>query len=543
MADVQEERDVEVEQAQETRRKQLVDLSKLPPAQRAATRNLLDTDNLLGRLDYPFFVTKVLGHDFPEIWDPTVQKRLKKTGEIFKNWVMTRHQQKVFRKVMFVNPRGTCKSAGTTIPLPAYAHLWDSEIASMIMSAEFSKMAAKFSDTVRQVWAAESPTSRLVDLYGDFAPSSARKRAWSKDKMVTEKREQLAHADPTLAAYSVSQGPTSGHFKLAIIDDPVTEELMERDSQWLDKVWGAYNRMDFVLDNDALLVVIMTRYDEGDLVGRIITEEIAPKVREFYGGDLPEDWDENRGWIKYAHHAGWEVFYDSVYDNYNPETKTGDPVYPIIWPHERILNVRKTPRGEALYQLQLQQNPSARDDAPLTREMIDKLYVETMRDVPKEALHTIDIHCDFSFKDADAYQKQRGDWGVAHVVAKHGGYVYRINGFRGKLPQQEFGDRLVDLMAWVQFELGARVRYITYEQTMGHGSGDESTRLWMNQLFMKNPDLRRATPFPVRRHKQGNKTKLQRIMDTNWAWQEGYVVLVREAPNTYPLCYQMLKQG
>src|SRR6056297_2812243 len=65
----------------------------------------------------------------------------------------------------------------------------------------------------------------------------------------------------------------------------------------------------------------------------------------------------------------------------------------------------------------------------------------------------------------------------------------------------------------------------------------------MNQLFMKNPDLRRATPFPIRRHKQGNKTKLQRIMDTNWAWQEGYVVLVREAPNTYPLCYQMLKQG
>ena len=98
-------------------------------------------------------------------------------------------------------------------------------------------------------------------------------------------------------------------------------------------------------------------------------------------------------------------------------------------------------------------------------------------------------------------------------------------------------------MAWVQHDLGSKVRYITYEQTVGHGSGDESTRLWLNQLFMANPEIRRATPYPIKRHKQGNKSKLQRIMDTNWAWQEGYVVLVEEADGNYPLTYQMLKQG
>jgi hypothetical protein len=520
-----------------------LDVNGLVGPTRLGMELLLDLDNAMGRLDYPFFVTDVLGHDFPEIWDPKVQERLSLTGEIFKDWVMTRKTQKVFRKVMFVNPRGTCKSAGTTIPIAPYAHLWDSELASIIMSAEKEKMADKFTDTIRSAWAAESPSSRLVDLYGRFEPTNIRRRAWSKDKMVTARREHTAHADPTLAGFSVAQGPTSAHVNLLVLDDPVTEELMERDSRWLEKVWGAYNRLPFVLDNDALLVLIMTRYDDADLIGRIITEEIEPLVKAQYGGELPADWDTDQGWIKYARLAGWEVFYDAVYENYSNETKQGDEVYKVIWPHERIADVRTTPRGESLFWLQLMQKPSAREDAPITQRMIENLYVETISDVPRSALRTIDIHCDFSFKDAKAYKEQRGDWGVAHVCAKEGGYVYRIGGFRGKLMQPDFGKKLIDLMAWVQMELHSRVRYITYEQTTGHGSGDESTRLWLNQLFMANPEIRRATPFPIKRNTQGNKSKLQRIMDTNWAWQEAYVVLVQEAPNNYQLTYQMLKQG
>lgn len=520
-----------------------VGLNALPKPEGDALRWLLDTDNMLGRLDYPFFVTKVLGHDFPEIWDPTVQARLKRTGEIFKNWVLTRHEQKVFRKVMFVNPRGTCKSAGTTIPLVPFAHLHDPEIAAMIMSAAYEQMALKFADTVRHVWDGDSPTSRLVDLYGRFKPANIRQRAWSRDKMVTERREMIAHADPTLAAFSIRKGPTSGHFKLGIIDDPVTEELMANDAEWLDKVWAAYSRMPFVLDNDALLVVIMTRYHKGDLVGRIITEEIAPIVRREHGGELPKDWDESRGWIKYAHLAGWEVFYDGVYDDYDYETKSGTPVYPVIWPHERIADVRKTPRGEALYQLQLQQDPAGRDDAPITWPIVDRLYIDSITDVPAPAMKTIDIHCDFSFKDAENYRKQQGDVGVAHLCAKEGGYVYRLGGFRGKYMQDQFGEKLMDLIAFVYYGLKSKVRYITYERTTGHGSGDESTRMWLHQLFMRHPDLPRATAYPIARYKQGNKSKLQRIMDTNWAWQEGYVVLCREAENNYQLCYQMVNQG
>lgn len=521
---------------------QRIDVSRLPLLDKVLVESVLDTDNLLARLDYPFFVTKALGHDFPEIWDPTVQKRLKKTGEIFKDWVLTRGSQKKFRKVMFANPRGTCKSAGTTIPLVPFAHLHDTEIAAMVMSAAYEQMALKFTDTVRQVWGGESPTSRLVDLFGPFAPGDTRSRPWSKEKMVTLRREQLAHADPTLAAYSVAKGPTSGHFKLGVMDDPTTEELMERDAGWLDKVWDAYQRMPFVLDNDALFVLICTRYDDNDIIGRIIQQEIEPRVRDEYG-EIPDDFDYDRGWIKYAHLAEWEVFYDSVYDNYDYDKKRGDVVYPVIWPVERIEDVRKTQRGEAMFWKQLQQKPAARDDAPIVQEQINRLYKETLRECPETALKTIDLHCDFAFKDAAAYQKQSGDWGVIHVCAKEGGYVHRLDGYRGRDSQKEFGKHLMRFIEWVYYDLKSKIRYITYEQSVGHGSGDESTRLWLHQLMMQNPDLPRAVPFPIKRHKQGNKSKLQRIMDTNWAWQEGYVVLYREAQHNYPLTYQMLNQG
>jgi len=46
---------------------------------------------------------------------------------------------------------------------------------------------------------------------------------------------------------------------------------------------------------------------------------------------------------------------------------------------------------------------------------------------------------------------------------------------------------------------GTRVRYVTYEQSAGHGSGEESTRMWLHNLMMSYPDLPRFTPYPIKR--------------------------------------------
>jgi len=527
-----------------------VDLRTLPKHQQTALSCLEAADNLTGRIDYTYFVQNILGHDFWQIRDPRVQQHLNRIDAIFRSWALHRKDQKTFRKVMDIRPRSTCKSATVTIPLIPYAHLHDPEIAGAIMSASYEKMALKFSNATRQIWEGDDPLSRLTEVYGAFKPTSTRQRQWRDDKMVTQKRRNLAHADPTLAAYSIAQGPTSGHFDIFLLDDPITEEMMERDMRWLDKVWGAYNRLPAVINRDGLLYLIMTRYRDNDIVGRIIEEEIEPKVRDADlegapSGKLPADFNKERGWIPYAHMAGWEVFYDSVYEDYDRKSRTGRLVYPTIWTEAMIESLRQSKSGEGVFWSQLMNQPARREDAPITQDMIDRCWLPNLQAVPARAFKTIDIHCDFAFKDADNYRFQSGDWGVAHVVAKDGGYVYRINGYRGKDTQKKFGEQLIKLVSWVYMTYGTRVRYVTYEQSAGHGSGEESTRMWLHNLMMSYPDLPRFTPYPIKRlaGPTASRGKMQRIMNQNWAWQEGYVILIEEAPFNDALVDQILNQG
>ena len=523
-----------------------INLANLPEHDQEALRALQAADNLAARIDYPTFVMDTLGFDFPEIHDPRVQEHLHRVGGIFTDWVLnTRQKQTKFRRIMDIRPRGTCKSATVTQPLIPFLHLHDPEIATAIISARFEGMATKFSNVVRQVWEDENPNSRLVDTFGQFKPTSVRQRAWSSSEMVTQKRTNLAHADPTLRAYSIAQGPTSGHFKAVIVDDPVTDEMMERDSRWLDKVWNGYENLKFVLDTDAILYLIMTRYHQSDLVGRIIENEIKPAARLANAGEVPADFHKDRGWVKYAHLAGWEVFYDSVYEDYDATTRTGKTTYPTIWTIDKIQDSRQTVSGEGKFWSQLMNQPSSRDDAPVKQEHIDRLWVPNIQAVPKRAFLRVDIHCDFAFKDSESYLRQDGDWNVLHVTAKDAGTVYRIHGYRSRDTQEKFGIELCRVLRWLWDEHNTRVRYVTYEQASGAGSGDESIRLWMNQLFSNQPDYPRPTPYPIRRNRGANKKrgKLARIMNMNWAWQEGYVQLVEEAPHNQPLIHQVLNQG
>lgn len=521
-------------------------VADLPEWQRETLMALQAADNLTARIDYPTFVMDTLGFDFPEIHDPRVQEHLSRVGNIFTDWVLnTRHKQTKFRRIMDIRPRGTCKSATVTQPLIPFLHLHDPEIAAAIISARFEGMATKFSNVVRQVWEDENPNSRLVDTFGEFKPTNVRQRAWSSSEMVTQKRQNLAHADPTLRAYSIAQGPTSGHFKAVILDDPVTDEMMERDSRWLDKVWSGYENLRFVLDTDSILYLIMTRYHQSDLVGRIIENEILPAAKFANQGEVPSDFYKERGWIKYAHLANWEVFYDSVYDEYDSSTRHGRVVYPTIWTLDKIEDSRKTVSGEGKFWSQLMNKPASRDDSPVKQSHVDRLWIPNINAVPKRAFLRTDIHCDFAFKSAENYLRQSGDYSVFHVCPKDAGIVYRIHGYRSRDTQEEFGLKLLEAIRWLWDEYHAKVRYITYEQASGAGSGDESLRLWMNQLFATQPDYPRPLPYPIRRNKGANNTrgKLARIMNMNWAWQEGYVQLVEEAPHNQPLIHQVLNQG
>jgi phage terminase large subunit-like protein len=202
-----------------------------------------------------------------------------------------------------------------------------------------------------------------------------------------------------------------------------------------------------------------------------------------------------------------------------------------------------TERGEVNFWYQLMNKPHAREDRPITEEHIERLWIESIDDIPSRAFNNVVIACDFAFKREEDALKGKGDWGVAHVGAIYNGYVYRLGGVRAKATQEEFGEMLVGLVEWVKYEFNGKVRKITYELQTGHGSGDESTRMWLSQLFNKHRDLGRIKPWPISRIRGKNRSKWQRIRNTSWAWQEGYVVLCKEAEGNDPLIYQMLNQN
>jgi hypothetical protein len=511
-------------------------------------------DNAIGRVNYPYFASQILGYgriandprnpgNFEQFNDPRVQENLVAVGNYFTSWLRHRGEQASFRKVLIVQPRGTCKSATCTIPLPIWAHLHDSEMAAAIISATQDDMAkGKFGKATRNTFEGADPHSRLTDLYGIFQPKGAGKE-WRTDKMTTVKRKNVGRGDPTYLASSVEKGLTSGHFDMVIIDDPITQEKMQGDKEWLNKVWQTYVRLPYVLNRNGLLIVIMTRYHDADLCGRVIREEVEPAVLKKFDGKLPPDFNYEQGWIKYAGLAGWEVRYDSVYEDYDVETKRGRVVYPVCWSHEKIAQSRLTPEGERDFWFDLMNTPAKREDQPVTEEHVRKCWMESLDEMPPQALHAVDMHCDFSFKNEEAFKKQTGDYGVIQVVAKYNGHVYRIDGFRGKLRQHEFGNEIVRLVRKVHHELKTKVRYISYDAPTTHGAGDHSTNEWIYGLFRLNPDLPQAAPKALKRSLGSGHKKVGRVLDTAWAWQQGYVHLLRGSRDVDALVYQILNLG
>jgi len=277
---------------------------------------------------------------------------------------------------------------------------------------------------------------------------------------------------------------------------------MSRDARWLDKIWESCLQLPAVINRDGMLVLVNTRYHDADLVGRIIAHEIEPEVKRVLG-ELPLDFDRERGWIQYAHPAGWDVMYEEVYENYGTDQQK--PRFPVIWTEEMIKEAKKGGnKGDLFFWTQLMNQPQKRADNP-----VKDIHIKTALGTPEpwtldEAPRTghVDIYCDFAFKDAEAYAEQRGDYTAANVCVQRDGMVWRINGYHGRPTMDEFGNELISLATWAKNEFGSRVRYLTYDRLTGQGSGDESTQKWLESLFRRYPSLNLPAIVPVKRNRK-----------------------------------------
>jgi predicted phage terminase large subunit-like protein len=185
-------------------------------------------------------------------------------------------------------------------------------------------------------------------------------------------------------------GPLTGKgAHLAIVDDPVKnhEEAASRvvrDSQWEWFKSTFYTR----LEPGGAIIIIMTRWHEDDLGGRIIQD-----MRD--GGEK------------------WEILsLPAIAESNNDPLgrKIGDPLWPARYPSDKLEEIRRT-LGSYWFAGLYQQRP-----APLEGGMFKRDWFEVVSSIPRG--------CEFVRRWDLSATEGRGDWTAGMKLGEFDGYYY-----------------------------------------------------------------------------------------------------------------------
>lgn len=279
------------------------------------------------------------------------------------------------KKLMVFMPPRHGKSNAITIRFPAW-YLEKRPADRVIVGAYNQTLANKFSRQTRKI-----ATERM---------------SLSKERTAVEDWE--TEAGGGLRAVGVGGGITGQGGNLIIIDDPVKNREEANSEAYRDKVWDWYtDDLSTRMEPGASIILIMTRWHQDDLAGRIIASEDASNWEVI---DLP---------------ALAIVGDDGEKDALGREE--GEALCPERYDRKALLAIKKI--LGASFQALYQQRPSAVEGEIWKREWWK--YYKELPPGPCLMLHSWDT----SFK-----AKQRNDpWGcLVFKVYKEGIYVtYRVN--------------------------------------------------------------------------------------------------------------------
>lgn len=155
-------------------------------------------------------------------------------------------------------PPGSAKSTYTSVEMPAW-FLGRNPGASIIAASHTQELAERFGRRVRNI-VADAPMRKVFDV--GIAADSAAAGRWDTDK------------GGEYYAAGVGGSITGRRADLAIIDDPVKSREDADSERSREKAWEWYtNDLLTRLKPGARQVVVMTRWHEDDLGGRILERE------------------------------------------------------------------------------------------------------------------------------------------------------------------------------------------------------------------------------------------------------------------------------
>ncbi len=190
-------------------------------------------------------------------------------AHVFDCWPAPHHELWVelltdprLERLLIIAPPGHAKSTWCTCIYPAWI-IGRTPVVNILLVSAAAAQARLFSGTIRATLQAPA--------YAEVFPEIAidRARGWSQSAWFVQ-RDAAANKDATLAAYGVN-GPIIGRrADLILVDDPCTEAntatTESRKKMWL---WFRQTLLTR-LRPGGRVIVIMTRWHEGDLAGELI---------------------------------------------------------------------------------------------------------------------------------------------------------------------------------------------------------------------------------------------------------------------------------
>lgn len=419
--------------------------------------------------------------------------------------------EKEITHLLVVLPRNFGKTTIVTQAWTLWLHLQDPDLSTFIGS-ENLEMAEEWYKPLRTILEGSDSYPRFTELYGNWSS----KVLWSADSLVHAARKAQARKDPSIGTWGVESGLTGSHPDVLVLDDPISYEKMVSVSNWLNYVNDHMDSLTPVINPDGMMVLVGTRYSDGDLLGRAITEQ---GVRSLAGMTPP-------GGVEVRPDGKWHLYFMAARDS------AGVPVFPEVWSEKRLKDYERD--KNAYYWAQVMNDPSSVEFNPLTRAQAEECWVEP-KDVPTNLRYT--IHCDTAFKRPD--RMGRGDESVIQVwghTRDGSGEVYFLEGHGSdKWRMEDFLAQLVSICHRYEVR-GKRIWAMTDEQEQGGHEG--SYELALNAAFNGSNVRHQPRLFILKR---GITKKTPRIVAAASYWAEGYVRVVRGTSGAERLMDQMTR--
>lgn len=264
-------------------------------------------------------------------------------------------------------------------------------------------------------------------------------------------------------------GPLTGHgVNLLLVDDPVKNRLEAESPTWRERTWEWFNDVAFTrLEPGASAIVVMTRWHEDDLAGRLLKQSA-------------------QRWV--------ELRLPALAEEGDPHRQPGEPLWPDRWPAEKLLEIRAQ-IGEYSWASLYQGRPRPRGGV-LFRDVV------TYQEPPRDG-YRLAIGIDLAYT-----ARTHADYSVAVVLASTAEAAYVLDVIRGQWEAPEFARRL----------RGLRERYPS-APLAAFASGTEKGAL---QFF-------RDLGVPVR-ELPVQADKFVRAQAVAAAWNEGRVRVPERAP-------------